>query len=401
MLLYNKKEEIIILRCINEVKLILDNNNLFRKQPLDTETEYMVMTLDDAYKAISFINNHLNENTNFVSFSLISNDPFAQYEDLILPIVKYIKALPKAFGIIIYTDGLNGTEEQYAELKGFGAKLKIEIDMAKEHYNIPEERMNLILKYFPLSRFNIHVTAENPDFISTWEYYKNFNLFEYNVDFDPNGNYTDEQFAMFEESLNVIDQYIVNEFESYNIPVLPEMYRYMLWKIGVRDYFIRNGYYRQIPEGMNGVCCGQGCNKQLIIDYTKNIFSCAKVSFDAIDSNIFWIGSVDQDIIPERIEILLDKHFEESLTPGTYRAAKIVENCKNCPLDCVCTCGCIPLNYIATEKFLLPSKYFCRWNKLFYEHALNLVNYFDSYQTNELFKDFYLGSLKKGENYVC
>ena len=78
------------------------------------------------------------------------------------------------------------------------------------------------------------------------------------------------------------------------------------------------------------------------------------------------------------------------------------EKCNQCELYKICTRGCLPINCLNTGKYLVPTNSFCSWNQIFYNHSLKIISHFNLYKNNELFKEYYLGSIIKGEKYnVC
>ena len=392
-----------MLSCIKEVKILLDNDNIFHllndNDEEEIQEEYRVLSLDDAKKYAMFIHENLPENNQRVEFSLIANNPFKIFETII-SLSQFIQNLRSSFSVKIYIDGYSGTEEQYIKLKESNIKIKIEIPAWRKDL-LSEERINLILKYFPLAQFICHISSNNSDFLSIWNYYKDFDIYYFDFALNYKKNYNEEDFNNFDSYLNEMDNYIINSFNSYSIPMIPEFYRYMMWKIGTLYYFENNSYYRQIPEGMNGVRCGLGCNQQIIINYNGLIFTCSKLGVNIDEKSLFCIGSIENGIQNEKIENLITLLLKEEVAPGYSVRESIVLKCKDCQLNKVCTAGCSPINFIKTNQFLTPPDSFCEWNKLFFNHTLNVVRYFDTYQNNDLFKDYYLGSLKRGEkNYV-
>ena len=254
-----------------------------------------------------------------------------------------------------------------------------------------------------MSIIKIYIDNNNYNFYDIWNHYKDFNLKGMELEIEENCIYSNEIILNIDEQLSKIDEYFINSLNNYNVPLIFENYKYFMWKFGVKEFFKENNLYRNIPEGMNGNRCGMGCNKQLTINYNGDIYTCPKILNlkDENNTNLFAIGNINDGLDLEKIENLISLYFDEENTYGLNSNPKLRLKCSDCKIDSVCTKGCITKNYIKNKILLCPSESYCKISQLFFEHIEKIINYYDTYQNNELFKDFYLGCIITGEKYVC
>ena len=364
---------------ITEVKLLLNNDNL-----------------DNIYSAITFTSLNLN-NKNSLCYYLIGDNLFDNFDNFLLPIIKFIKDTNIYHRILIQYNGLDGNEEQFKILKESNVNLYI----VNKQNIIPEEQIQLILKYFPLTNFNFYLNYEQCNILTLWNYYRKFeNIFNLNFLID-DIEINDQFFTDLDNQLNQIDDIIINTFDiDKKLPIIPDFYRYMFWKIGAKDYILTSKTFKTIPENINGIRCGQGCSKKLTITADGDVYTCYK----SIDER-FKIGNIFKnnylDEMALNIENILKTTFEEEIKNQVV-AVESNEKCHQCELYTICTRGCLPINCLNTGKYLTPTNNFCSWNQIFYNHSLKIISHFNLYKNNELFKEYYLGSIIKGEKYnVC
>ena len=409
-----------MLSRINEIKLLLDDDNIFKrgiqaenfkyvltteKEDEDIEEEHEVIeyNFENIYNSISFATTNVNNNQN-LTFSLISKNPFEIFDSVIIPIINFIREINHLYRITIYTTGSQGSDEQYSILKD----LNVSLYVVNDKKLISEEDINLILKYFPLTHFNFYLNPNNCNLFELWNYYKDFpNIYNLNFLLDYTKNQTEGNgfFEQLDNQLSTIDEHIINCFEKDNqLPLIPDFYRYMFWKIGVRDYFINQKMYKCIPESVSGIRCGQGCSKKLIFDSHGDIYSCCQN-----ENDLFHLGNITDSECLEKMALKIENLLNTTLKLEFNEKLSVTKNgilqndkCNQCELKTVCTKGCLPINYKCTGQLLTPPEAFCYWNQILYNHALKIVQHFDLYKNNQLFKEYYLGSIVRGEYYnVC
>lgn len=388
------QEGIFILSQVKEAKILLNKKSVFSKNKTDD-----VIDFEKLNSIIYFINENLHEQKP-LTYSLIADNCFSEelYE-IVLNAVQLIFDLNKDNKILLYTNGNNLNDDYLMEMKKYNTNI---IVCKENEYSINEEDKQSILKYFPLSHFHFYMNSKNYDIETIWNEYKNDNCFYFNFFFDEtDSDYTEDILNSLNNQLNNLDNQIIDKFENLEVPVIPDVYRYMFWKKGVNDYFVRNKRFSIIPESANGVRCGQGCNQSLSFDITGDVYTCIK-QIDNGKENIFYLGNIEEEIDENKIINILSLHSEEidsNVIKSLQKAnqTQYGSKCYSCELQSVCTQGCSPINYTLNKAFLTPSDFFCYWNKICYSHAVKIITHFDLFKNNDLFKDYYLGSLIKGE----
>ena len=139
-----------MLSRINEIKLLLDDDNIFKrgiqaenfkyvltteKEDEDIEEEHEVIeyNFENIYNSISFATTNVNNNQN-LTFSLISKNPFEIFDSVIIPIINFIREINHLYRITIYTTGSQGSDEQYSILKDLNVSL----------YVVNDKKLNLL-----------------------------------------------------------------------------------------------------------------------------------------------------------------------------------------------------------------------------------------------------------------
>lgn len=392
-----------MLESINEIK-ILCNNNFNR---IDYVEEDMSLTFENFKHIAAFIGDNFKANGNLLSISFLGNKLFNNFEENLLPMIVFIKELNPNYQIKLYFNEFEGSKEIFEKLSIF-SNIRFIYNLGFKESLISEENMELLLDYFPLTSFNYYLTPENYTdtlILDVWKYYSKYNLFYFNFEIEYEKNYSDEFFQNFDQSLRTIDLDVIEQIRNYSLTTIPANYKYFLWKIGAFNYCFTNANDNIVlPEQMCAYKCGYGCYKNLIIDKNGEIFSCHKIFNAPVeDSEFFHVGNIKTGMNGEKVEALIVDSID-TLVPRNneilYPNAK--HNCSTCNLNKICTRGCPTLNYLQHHNLFAISSSFCDFNTIFYNHALELVLFFEASKNNSLFKDLFTGCVKLGEsNYEC
>ena len=393
-----------MLENINEIKILYNSN--FNKTEYDSEVESLTF---DKFKLIAnFIGNNFKAKGSLDTISFIGDQLFKNFDNNLLPIIEFIQQQNKNYRIKFYFNNFEGDEKIFEELSKF-SNIKFVYNLGYKEDFIPEENLNLILNYFPLSAFNYFITSKNFNenlIKNVWDYYSKYNLFYFNFEFEYQDLYSKEFFNNLNKSLDKIDLDIIEQIRQYSLTTIPVNYKYMLWKIGALNYCRKNPNEQIIlPEQMCAYKCGYGCYKNLIIDQNGQIYSCYKI-FNApvIDQEFFHIGNINNGINEEKIENLITNSIDYL---NVHKDKVIFNNseryiCSDCKLQNICTRGCPTINYLQHHNLFSHSQSFCNINLIFYNHAFELIKFFEASKNNSLFKDLFTGAVKLGEkNYEC
>ena len=183
--------------------------------------------------------------------------------------------------------------------------------------------------------------------------------------------------------MNLYKEDIIRRFEEDDIPLVFGTLKEMFCKIVVIINEIQKDRCREAYIAKPCSRCGIGCTGNGAIDYEGNIFTCQRSSVEADESNPMYLGSIYNGYSEERIDTLLGMN-QSQFSSEFY-------NCKDCPLDRICTGGCVPNNYALYGEFTKLPKFYCEWNRILYDAALEIIKYFDKDKTNDLFKDWFYG----------
>lgn len=399
-----------MLEDINEVKILY--NKRFNDWDALSTNDYISLNFNSFMSIYDFIANNIliEQDSKLQVISFMGQNLFDNFETGLLPILNFLKNAERNFLIKLYFNEFEGSEDIFKILSMYN--LQLYYILGYKEFKMPEKKINLILKYFPLAHFTYCFTPENIinfPMIDIWEYYSRYNLFYFYFDFEYEKKYPENFSSDFDTLLTKIDTDIINQLKNYSINTIPNNYKYMLWKIGALDFCTNYRPGAILPQKMCAYCCGFGCYKNLIIDNQKNIYTCYKIINKAPEiTNNFLIGNIETGINEEKITKLIESKIDINgillQNPDVKEPVKLYqeETCNKCILNSVCSQGCLPVNYMVNNDFISISNTFCFINHSFYNHTLNIINYFEAIQNNFLFKNLFTGCLKLGENnYEC
>lgn len=367
------------------------------------------MSLETAKQAVDFAYNNAIEDNVIPSISLFGGEPLLRYDDLIVPLIEYIRQEKKyyPFEIKMTTNGLLLTEDKLQFLKKNGVHFMLSIDGNEQAHNATrsycdgrqtfndlDANIDNILKYQPNTSARVTLTPANAPYLLDSIKYFERKGFE-NVRIYPNvyEEWDQKSLDIFTEQLDLYNQYLYESFMSDTIPIVFDMYNYMLKKIVLNIYETNNNSCRTSLDCQVCHRCGLGIVGNLIVDYAGNIYTCDRVNFEPVDENIFYVGDIYNGVDYNRI---YDLYFMNTMAPLSNPRL----NCESCVLYKVCTGGCVPVNYMLNGDFnILPDSY-CLYNQILYSKALELTERFEQEQTCDLFRDFFYGVVKAVKYYV-
>lgn len=400
------------LPLITAIKLVLTENcQLKCKYCYESTDSHTNMPLDTAKKAIDLVLDNARKSNTLPSISLFGGEPLLVYDELMVPCIEYIRdTLKSRCSIGFTTNGILFDEErlQYLRSKNVDFMLSIDGDLVSHDTNRVYadgsgsfldivDKIPLILTYFPNTRARMTITPENlPHMYDSVKYLASCGFIDlhilpdlYTISRGREWTYTD--FEILESQLQKIENYIIDEFESFEVPLVFRTLADMFPRIVLANHCKSVEHYRTATCCNPSCRCGIGVLSNAIIMTDGSIYSCqhGEISKDSV----LYLGDIETGIIDENRFNLLNMNK----LPLRSQALE----CRGCPLDYICTGGCVPNNYAITGDFTILPEAYCLWTQKLYESATRIIEYFDRKQDNTLFKDYFYGVVKRGVHCVC
>ncbi len=399
--------DINIAPATNAMILVTNNCNLRCKYCYENRSN-KVIDLQIMKDAIDFILKNAEEACVIPKITFFGGEPLLHFDDIMKSAIEYVRSKNNNVILCFVTNGLLITEDQLKFYKNNNVKFMLSIDGCKEaqdsnriyangsgSFDDLEEKIPLILKYDPQTLARVTVTPSNIQYLfNSLKYLESCNFDRVHIMPNVFDVWSDDDFKIAEEQLGLIKDYIINKFENDEIPLVPEIICQMFTKRVIKEYEESTNRYRMTPSTIPSKRCGIGSIGKVVIDTDGNIYTCPHCTMQPIEDEIMFIGNIYSGINADKIENLVVLNNEKPIYSNTFK-------CSDCPLDRICSGGCTPNNYMIYSDFNLVPECYCKWNRLLYKTAEEIVNYFDKYKTNDLFKDFFYGCVIKGVYCVC
>ena len=341
-----------------------------KQQPL--EISYQV-----AKDAIDFYARNALDNLNIPQVTFFGGEPMLKYDEIIKPLVEYIRATYGDYVVYITSNGTLFTEENLKFLKDndVGLLLSVDGDKDTQDFNRPFHNgkgsfesidIDLILKYFPDVTMRSTLDKENAGDI-----YKNY-LFGESKGFkrqalviNPFSDWKERDYEIIEDELNKITNHIKEcrennksymEFEEYNK------------KKELVDLLktIDTNYFRDRNQDIPACgTCGLGAGVNGSIGSTGNIYSCQEMTENK-ECEAFIIGNIYKGVDDDK-RLELASKFN---TKNAVCARK--ERCKSCRLNPVCNGGCVINNYFKNGNLEVVTEAWCRFEEMLVKESEKL-----------------------------
>ena len=398
------------LPLITKAKITLTNSCQLRCKYCYENHDHSHMTLDNAKSAIELILNNGKQTNVTPQISFFGGEPLLVYDELLKPCIEYVRDTLKSRCILSFTtNGLLLDEDKLKFFRSKNVQFMLSIDGCEEahdknrvysngegSFSDLEPVIEKILKYYPNTKARMTVTPENVEYLYDSIRYlseKGFRDVHIIPDLFIVSGWKDSDFDILRSELSLIESYIIDTFEEGEIPLVFDTLADMFTRIVLSQY-CQSMHKRRTADCYSPLHrCGIGTTQGVSIDAKGNIFSCLHGSTEPSESNVLYLGDIRKGISEERRLSLL-KMNECEIT--SQRA-----DCNKCPLDLICTGGCVPNNYSVTGEFTIVPEAYCKWSVALYESARRIIEYFDSRKDNLLFKDYFYGVVKRGVSCVC
>lgn len=341
-----------------------------KQQPL--EMDYQV-----AKDAVDFYAKNALENLDIPQVTLFGGEPMLKYDEIVKPLVEYIRATYGDYVVYITSNGTLFTEENLKFLKDNDVGLLLSIDGDRETQNLNRPFHNgkgsfdsididLILKYFPDVTMRSTLDRENAKDI-----YKNY-LFGEAKGFKNQAlvinsfaDWQEEEYKLVEDELQKITNHIKDcrangkpymEFDEYNkkkdtVKLLKE---------------IDSKYFREEHQDLPACgTCGLGAGVHGSIGSSGNIYSCQEMTENK-DCDDFIIGNIYHGVDDEKRLELVSK-FNTKRVTCTKK-----ERCKSCKLNPVCNGGCVINNYFKNNSLEVATEAWCRFEEMLVKESEKL-----------------------------
>lgn len=364
------------------------------------------MSFETAKKAVDFLAANVMVDNNTPSVSFFGGEPMLRWNEVIVPLVQYVRSTYENFGIHITTNGLLLNEERLKFFKDNNVGIMLSIDGAENGHNATRQytngqptfddlvpTINLLVREAGYIPFRMTVTPSNVQyFFESVQWFHNRGV--QNLRAFPNiyEEWSDEAIAELDRQLKLYNNYIYSCFMTDQNPLIVDYYEFFFKKIPVKNYEQEKGMYRSAYFCQTCNRCGIGLLGNFMCNYKGEIFTCDRYVV-ADESNPCFVGNLDDGIDEAKISALYEMCNAENLHSTTL-------DCSACPLNSICSGGCIPVNYQLTGSFTEVPMSYCRWNQTLYRNISALLERFDTEQISERFRTYFQEVAQRRTLYV-
>lgn len=369
-----------------------------------------VMTLDTCKKIITFLSeNNINNEPQDISF--FGGEPLLHFDDIMQPIIDWNKneLQNKNIHFTFTTNGLLLTKDILQYCKKNNIQFMLSIDGNKDSQDATRKYKNNnnstfdklsenipnILKYFPNTTARMTIDNNNISYLAdSIKYLDEIGFQNCHVVPDVFSSWSSEIEEIYKDQLNQLNEYFIEKFKNYTVPLMPATWKEMMIKKIIKDYLEENSLFRTADICLPQNRCGFCFQRKGFFETNGDIYTCGHLTNENKDTD-FYLGNIynDQPIDANKIESLYLLNKENKI---------FNKNCdSNCPLFNCCTGGCLPNNYLINNNLFITPDTYCKWYKNLFNSIDLLLQYFDKDKKNTLFKNYFYGAVKGGCHYVC
>lgn len=364
------------------------------------------MSLATAIKAVDFLYKSASEDGRTPSVSLFGGEPMLRWDEVIVPLITYIRDNFKKFGISMTTNGLLLNAEKLQFLQDNNVKLMLSIDGAEKGHNATRAYadgrptfedllpiIDLLIEKASYVPFRMTVTPSNVQyFYESVEWFHNRGVQNFRAFPNIYEEWSDEALAVLDEQLRLYSQYIYNCFMNGQRSLIIDAYEYYFKKVLIKQYEEANNSCRTSYFCQTCNRCGIGLLGNFMCNYTGDIFTCDRYVI-ADETNPCFVGSLNKGVNVDKINALYDLNNVRDLYNPQL-------DCSSCPLNTICSGGCVPVNYQLTGDFTqVPSSY-CRYSRILYKNVMELLNMFEEEKNSESFRTYFQEVAQRRSIYV-
>lgn len=353
------------------------------------------MSLATAIKAVDFLYRSTTEDKRTPSVSLFGGEPLLRWGEVIVPLITYIRDNFEKFGISMTTNGLLLDSEKLQFLQDNEVKLMLSIDGAEKGHNATRAyvdgcptfedllpTIDLLIEKASHVPFRMTVTPSNVQyFYDSVEWFHNRGVQNFRAFPNVYEEWSADAIAMLDKQLQLYNKYIYDCVMSGQRSLIIDTYEYYFKKILIKQYEEANNSCRTSYFCQTCNRCGIGLLGNFMCNYKGDIFTCDRYVI-ADEANPCFVGNLDDGVSIEKIDRLYELNNARSLYNPNLE-------CDTCPLNTICSGGCVPVNYQLTGDFTqVPSSY-CNYNRILYKNVVDLLNIFEKEAASESFKAYF------------
>lgn len=327
------------------------------------------MDYKTAKDAVDFYAKNALDNLDIPDVTFFGGEPLLKYDEIVKPIVKYIRNKYGDYKIGLTTNGtlLNEEKVKFFNDNDVVLLLSLDGDRYTQNHNRPfhsgkgsfdDIDVDLILKYVP--DITMRATLD-PDTVN--RLYENY-LWAENKGFkkealiiNPFGDWQEKHYEILKSELEKVAKHTIEKRkknERYTVFEELEKQRINYNKLKSLD----DGYFRDSNKDLLGCgTCGLGATKYGSIGASGDIYSCQEMTENE-ECKKFIIGNIYTDVDDnKRVEIASEFHEKNVVCEKK-------EKCKGCKLYKICNGGCVINNYFKNQRLDIASEPWCRYQQL-------------------------------------
>lgn len=334
-----------------------------KQQPL--EISYQV-----AKDAIDFYARNALDNLEVPQVTFFGGEPMLRYEDIIKPIIEYIRSRYGDFSLSITTNGTLLNEERLKFLKENDVAVMVSIDGNREtqDFNRPLHNgkgsfdlidVKLFRKYYPEAPLRSTLDPATVD--KVFENYLWGESMGYKTEsliINVFAKWEKKHYEILEKELDKVVAHI-KEARKQKKPYMEftEINK-MQGKYRLLEQIAGTNYFRNENQMMPACgTCGLGGDKFGSIGSSGNIYSCQEMTENK-DCDEFIIGNIYEDFDDDK-RLTLANRFNTKNVECENKG-----RCKACMLNKVCEGGCTINNYFKNGSLEVASEPWCRYQEM-------------------------------------
>lgn len=320
----------------------------------------MEMDFKTAKDAVDFYARNSLDAVTVPMVTFFGGEPMLRYDDIVKPIVEYVRETYGDYSLSITTNGTLLDEDKLRFLKDHGVDILLSIDGDKPTQDLLRTKhdgsgsfddipIDLYLKYYPQGTFRATLDPRN-----VRDMYENYLFAEgkgyISVTMIPNvfEEWTAEDYEAMERGVDQIMEHIAEAKASGK----PYAEFSEVRKGDSCGGDIRDSLRDQPACGT----CGLGAARYGSIGASGDIYSCQEMTENA-DCADFKIGNIYTGVDDERREAIISRfHVDRVKSESEGR-------CESCKARHVCSGGCTINNYFKTGSLETVPEAYCRWTE--------------------------------------
>lgn len=355
------------------------------------------MTYETALQSVKFVCENAEKSGTFPTVCFFGGEPLVKWDDIIVPIVNYIrKEYKKPCGLNMTTNGVLLTEDKLKFMRENGLSFLLSVDGDKQaqdtnrvYHNgrgsFEDIPLDLILKYFP------EITIRGTFDCNTVEYLSDSIRFMHEFGFDstffyPNvsGEWKDISINKMRKQLRNFSDYFIENIRNGKVIHHKPLETKINECVKLNWYIDNNMTYSKTGKKAIVEKCGIGVNQCCSISTSGEIYGCQEMPSNYMcgEDNIFMFGDVFNGVNVDKRMKLVETFSVKDIDGTEYGG------CDNCRLQPICNSGCSATNFRYSGSFSKPPRMYCEFNNALLDEAEYIIGVLGE-ERNELFRNTY------------